>query len=212
MLALITKLDGSNALLFHVEHCSNRPWQYRRRLPDGEWSSPVAAHGETTHFHLSESEQAGVQVEWRWPDGQWLAAQPHEFGIATATFQVEITGDGWDFRDGEGLRVGRLVRGNPAAFLLQMPPKRCLAGEVFEVTGTSVSRGVGQVLRESGEFLYRDGRIGISNVGPSQVALLPVSTAIPGLLPFTGTFLVASGRLSETEIQLLKQEPCLPKP
>ena len=186
-------------------------WEYRWRWPadcphGGGWGEAETACGETAIFPLEHPEKE-IQAQWREPGGPWQAAVPHEFGLATCAFILRVLKPR-DFGRVDGLRVCAAVRGNPAAFVLPVP-RRVVGAEGLEtlrLTGTSCCYGVGQVLRQVDEFSYGDDHLQVMNVGRSQAALLPVPVAKPGALPFIGAFMVRTGRLSEAETQLLKQE------
>lgn len=64
VLAVITKLDGTNVLLFHVEQWDGAPWFYRVRDSAGEWGKPVSATGETVYFPAAALDRP-VFVQWR---------------------------------------------------------------------------------------------------------------------------------------------------
>ena len=68
-----------------------------------------------------------------------------------------------------------------------------------------VGSGVGQVLRVAGDFRCEDDNFTVENAGESQAALLPVVAAVPGALPFTGSFIVKTGQLRAAEVALLQQ-------
>jgi hypothetical protein len=206
VLALITKLDGVNALLFHVEHWSNGKWQYRMMGSDREWMSPVTVSGESVVVPLVHATNE-VTVEWRVDEScDWIAAAPHEFGNAECEFSVHVVGSYSASRpDDYDIVACGLVRGNPSAWKLSLP-RRPLQNEVLRVMGVSRCFGIGQVLRYESEFQSRGGVFQMMNLTPSQAALLPVQSAIPSALPFTGTFFVRSGRLSDEEIQILKAD------
>ena len=210
MLALITRLDGVNALLFHVEQWGGGRWQWRSRpqLEGAEWSAPESADQESVSFPLTDPHHA-VQVEWREEDGEWQAAHPHVFGVAECEFVVGVKSHFDQTRDAAfEAKACAAVRGHPSGWRLDLP-RRVLAAdgpETLRVRGVSVCPGIGQLLREDGEFQCGDGNFSVMNAGPSQAALLPVSMATPEVLPYTGAFFVKTGRLAEAEIQLLKTE------
>ena len=207
MLALITQLDGVNALLFHVEHCSNEAWEYRMRGVAGEWLDPVRVVGSFVVVPLVHPNDE-VVVEWR--EGEmnlWKRAVPHEFGEATCQFIVKVSGVFSPNRleDCEVMACG-LVKNRPSAWKISLPSRR-IENEVIRVQGVSYSKGVGQVLRQQGEFQCRSSIFQIMNAEPSQAALLEVASAFPSALPFVGAcFVKSSGRLNDDEIAALMSE------
>jgi hypothetical protein len=151
-------------------------------------------------------------VQWRSGEGGWRDAMPHEFGqSATCEFLLRIE-PGHGYLSGDDLRVCGAVRGFPSGWLLDMPARRWVltAPENLRVSGTSLCPGPGQILRAAGEFQCSGHGITVMNAGPSQATLLPVDAAPPSVMPWAGAFFVTTGRLSDEEIALLKQEtpPC----
>ncbi len=220
VLALITLLDGTNAAMFHVEHCGNRKWQYQLRFPASraaelrQWGETENAAGETETAPLADPTVI-VECRWRWADDvpagvvalpePWQDAAPHEWGESTAEFHV-IVREPRDFQQDPLLHVGGRVRQMPISFELCMP--RRLAAqqeqEIITVTGRAMGFGPATVLREVGEFVSRNDAFSISNAGPSQVTLLPVPPCAPASRPFTGTVAVRLGKLPPEEIEQLK--------
>ena len=208
VLAVIAQLDGSNVLLFHVEHCS-RMWKARVRPAGGQWGEEYSSQAESLVVPLVDF-TVPVEAEWCYADGagagEWQAGVPHEFGAAECDFRMRVAEpfvpDHGDFR------ICALVRGHPSVWVLDLPRRRIAdeAPEIFSVRGVSVCRGVGQVLREAREFQCQDGPFTVLNSSPSQVALLRVPFAMPRELPFFGLFAVKAGRLSDEEIELLQKE------
>lgn len=205
MLAIITKLDGTNALLFHVEQWLGGAWKYRMGKPDGTWAEPEMAHAEMV-YAAPVSLEHPVTAQWRSGEGDWQDAVPHEFGPATCRFTIEIQ-PGHPYRSGDELRVCASVRGEPSGWLIGMPSRNweIQSPEVIEVTGHSVCSGPGQVLRHPGEFMTAGRGMAVINAEPSQATLLQVPAAAPSMLPRQGIFMVATGRLSDEEIEHLKQ-------
>jgi hypothetical protein len=210
VLAVITKLDGTNVLLFHVEQWDGAPWFYRVRDSAGEWGKPVSATGETVYFPAAALDRP-VFVQWRSGEGDWQDAVPHEFGPATCRFTVEIQ-PGHGYRSGDDLRVCAAVRGCPSGWYLEMPSRQweITAPEILHVTGHSQCLGPGQVLRHPGEFSASGRGFSIINAEPSQATLLPATALPPSAMPRQGIFMVGTGRLSDEEIAQLKQStpPC----
>jgi len=214
VLALVTILDGANALMFHMEHCL-RSWEYRARWPDSgveglrDWQRTRTVAGDSAALVLADL-TAGLEVEWRWfekdEDGPWEAAVPHVFGEAEASFVVELLAER-DFGPDPAIRAMAMVRGYPACFDIQVPKRRYPAGAVIAARGAAVNRGPGVVLREPGEFACGNAAFRISNVAASQGALLaaPQGPSLPGENPFRGGFFVKAGRLAPDEIELLLQ-------
>lgn len=207
VLALIAILDETNALLFHVEHSDNRAWEFHIRQGGGEWSAALPCAEESAVVPLSHA-TAPVEAEWRWKDEEeWNAAVPHAFGAAAQCEFYVRAEDRHEPMLGD-FRVCAAVRGQPSAWVLQMPQHTLAADgpENLTVTGISVCQGIGQVLRAEGEFQCKGGGFTVMNAGPSQAALLPVDSAVPGCLPFRGVFMVRTGRLTDEEIELLKRD------
>lgn len=222
MLPLITRLDGTNGLLFHVEHWNKRnAWEYQVRWPESrveslrEWGEGVMVSEDHALFVLLDPTVA-VEVRWRWgwPGGEWEDAALREWGSIECDFQV-IVKERRDFREDPVLRVGAMVGSLPAGYDLTLPMRVVEAGEMVGARGKAVHFGIGNVLREAGQFASGNAAFAISNVGPSQVTLLPAAGNIPESLPFLGTLAVRAGRLSESELvafrDYLKTQPPLPE-
>ena len=221
MLALITKLDGTNALLFHVEHCGKQAWQYQACWPASrlaalqDWSPSRAVTGERAIEPLADP-NVPVLVRWRRvaaaggegdapPEEPWQDAQPREWGEATVSFHV-IVKQPRDFRADPLVHATALVRGLPIAFELVMPRRMVAESgqEILTVSGTALGAGPATVFREPGEFSTSNAAFAISNAGPSQVTLHPVPARPPESLPFSGTYAVKLGTLPPEEIELLR--------
>lgn len=212
MLALVTILDGASALLFHVEQSGgDDPWQYRVRWPESsevslrDWQRVRTVQGEGVFVPLAD-QAAAIEAEWRTDaegEGEWQAAVLHEFGEAKAGFVVEMLQDR-DFTADPVLRVMALVRGQPACFDLTMPKEMVRSGRVLDMEGVAVNRGPGCLLREAGEFAAANDAFRVLNSGPGQGALLKAAgAALPGAVPYRGSFFVRAGRLPAAEIEKL---------
>lgn len=212
MLALITKLDCTNALLFHVEQWDGNVWEYRV-MDGGEWSSARPVYGESVVIPVSERGEK-VIAEWRVPGGPWKNPKPRQFGEAECDFEVTVL-ERIDFR-GKVMTACSSVRGHPSVWELSMPEHAVAeeGPEIITVRGRSKSKGLGQVLREEGEFFCEGELVSVSNVSASQAALLPDDSTLPRAMEMEPAFFVKVGRLSDQEIELLKNEvnpPCPPQ-
>jgi hypothetical protein len=212
VLALIAELDGTNALMFHVEQFDNRPWQYRLRAAGSAWSAEIGESSAESVTVVLPSSRSAVEGQWRWAgEEQWQDAVAHQFlPNAECLFHVRSEAP---FRQLIGeFRVCAAVRGHPSVWSLMMPDRMIAehGPETVTVTGYPLCLGLGQILREEGEFQCKGGGFTVMNAAKSQAALLPVPVAVPGELPFRGLFLVKTGRLTDEEIELLKHEASPP--
>lgn len=191
-----------------MEQSNGRPWEYRLASGDFGWGEPRQAISEQQVVPLPDFEKP-LHVTWRWRgdgDDAWRWAFYHEFGEATCDFKVHIEpGPGISLE--EQFHACALVSGHPSVWLLDPQEFHLSRNEarVVVVRGVSKCQSIGQILRAEGDFQCAGGRFKIINAGPSQNALLPVPEAIPGKLPFHGVWFIKAGRLSESEIAMLKQ-------
>lgn len=208
MLALIAKLNGITALLFHVEQWSKGVWQWRIK-GSAEIYQEIMDHAYVAMI-------PGMEIEWRSLDGDWQDAVPHEFGEScTCQFRVTVKLPCPEASDPAWIsHACANVRGFPSGWELDIP-NRVLAmdgPEELVVNGRSLCVGGGQVIRAAGEFVASSDGFLVVNEGPSQVALLRVERAVLGRVPYHPSFMVVTGRLSDDEVELLKKyEPCQPK-
>ena len=94
MLAVVTKLDGLNFLLFHVEQ--QTPYEYKWRIDrEGcEWSLGKSTGKRAERVFPCES-GCRVEVQWRGLSkegegvGRWRKAALHEFASGSADFAIE---------------------------------------------------------------------------------------------------------------------------
>ncbi len=222
MLAVITKLDGANVALFHMEHFGNRKWEFQLCWPGShvaefrDWSPPRPAAGELAVAALRDP-NVTLLARWRWaddfcgegeppPEEPWQDGAPHEWGDATCEFHV-IVSQPRDFQKDPHVQACALVRGIPVSFALLLPRRKVAleAPECFTLTGSAIGCGPGTVLREPGEFVSTNDAFSISNAAPSQATLLPVPAKVPESLPLTDLCGVRTGILPPEEIEMLRR-------
>lgn len=207
VLALVTKLDGSNVLMFHVEQMDKR-WSFRLRAAgDEEWQAEVEAPFSHQEWPLPDAEKA-VECQWRVEGVEWQDAVPMEFGEATCEFFVSRNAP-FEAGEDDTVRFCGIVDGYPSIWEVDLPkgvlfqdpdspPLRC--------AGKSLQRGIGQILRSEGVFSLKVDGWRVCNSCSSQAALLPVEVAMPGRMPEENIYMVVSGRLSAEELEQLIQE------
>lgn len=212
MLALVAKLDGANALLFHVEQSNKAPWHFRVRWPDSSlsilrtWQTERLVDGEAAYFALLDP-SSRVEAEWKTDCHRaWRKAKPHEFREAATRFSVTVKAPR-DFREDNQVLASAIVRGQPATFCLQMP-RRWVArnrAETLTVLARNYHSGLGHILRKPGEFTTSNEVYAIANVEANdQAALLAVRRAECGSNPIKGgVCFVLAGQMTEEELKLL---------
>lgn len=165
VLALITKLDGANFQMFHMEHSGNQKWSYQVRWPTSRvaefaaWSPLRTATGNKVTLPLMDP-TVPMEARWSWDDGtpatpqtrrqqksassnpqssianlQFAAAVPHEWGEATCDFHIIIKLLR-DFRNDPLIHAAALVRREPCAFEIVMP-RRLVAQDGPEILTVS---------------------------------------------------------------------------
>lgn len=207
-----TRIDGANALLFHMEHCDNRSWRYRVCYPGSEtaslreWSWEQVV-GEGYVFVGLADPNVSPKFQWRRDDNDapWHEATSYEFSQATETFVVRVSKTR-DMTADPVLQCASLVRGFPSVFDLSLPA-RILAPsgpETLEVAGVSRILGPGQILQRPGEFSLSHGDWSVANrTASGQVTLRNCQPMPPSPSEHFGGVVLHAGRLSEDEIQEL---------
>lgn len=166
VLALITLLDGSNAAMFHVEHCGNRKWMYQCRWPQSsapeyrDWGPLRKTTGDKALEPMMDPNVI-VEVRWRWEDEnpESRLQTPENPAPPSADSASSLDSGLWslasprqwgmttcdfhvivraarDFRVDPLIHAVAMVRGVPVSFELVMPP-RGVAGEGQEILTVS---------------------------------------------------------------------------
>lgn len=96
MVYIVTKLDGLNFMLFHVEH--KTPFEYRWRIQNSEhepWNEGVS-NGARAEIIFPGVAGCMIDAEWRDVQGDqslpklsWRKAALHEFAAGSADFSIE---------------------------------------------------------------------------------------------------------------------------
>lgn len=198
VLALITVLDGINAMLFHVEHCGNKDWQWRLQGSDRVHQQD----GEVCLFPLSFDSLP--VVEWRFcgdGDDSWQLAIPHEFVMGRCELEFLVV-RGFEIPDEKEQRIDFMgsVRSYSSAWYV-LPHKRVfVAGERWVFPSESISMGVGHVLREPGDFFVKSEEVEVRNTTASD-SIREVSVSRVGVLPSLPYFMVSAG---DAQVQVAK--------
>lgn len=208
MLVAISKLDGLNVALFHMEQSPPGPWEWRMKVEGGEWRDPVRAIGRYFQADLVHATRA-IDMQWRMVGGDpWIPAVPYEFGEAKCEFVVKASLP-YLHASGEKFVVCGMVNGFSSVWALDMPA-RLIAGdreEIFRVSGVAEQMGLGQVLEYPGDFKCSGNGFSVINASASQAALLPVPRCEIGVSPHRGGgWAVKTGALPDHEIEELKRE------
>lgn len=207
---MVTRLDGANALLFHMEQSpdASAPWWYRVRYPGSQheslrgWQRERSVNGEGVFVALVDPSVA-PEVEWHAGDGVWRRACPMEFVPAREMFVVEVS-IAKDMAQDPELRCASLVRGMPSVFDLILPARTIEAGERLVVAGVSVIHGPGQFFRRKGEFRVKEAGWSVVNGTANGQAALRETGALP---PDVGLMIpgvaIRAGRLPDDEVAAL---------
>lgn len=173
MPGVICNLEGITAILFHVEHSGDTPWQYRWRIV-GDYPAPYLVWRENTARGKFAALQAEIrdcliEVEWREVDSAaWLPVSLLLLATPTARFAVTRTGSE-AFTAPSGFTALSIVRDHGVA-AYHFPAMELEPGETIEVHATADAPALANVLLESGEFRPRIPGLTITNLAPTDNA------------------------------------------
>ncbi len=139
-------------------------------LPLGEWSEAVEVSGRDA---VVSPDAVGcvVEVEWRDGGGEWSQAALREMCLPWVELRVRAL-EGFRLEGFEAgkrdLRFVSLVRGGVAAYGVDVDFLELGEGEEVVLKARALVPGCGNVLFGAGEFVVRDRRMVVENVGASR--------------------------------------------
>lgn len=166
---LVTKIDGTHAIMFHVEHSGDEPWYVRWRI-HGPWPPAYLVWRDATVRGLSfvlASEISGAEVEVQWrpsPGGEWLPVEHWVLRTPVCTFVLRPESR---FQVVEGFIVCA-VSSISGVSAFRFPRMDVAAGEEVEVTAVADAPSLANLLFAPGEFRPVVAGVEITNVTPTR--------------------------------------------
>lgn len=177
---LIPKIDGNQAILFHVEHSAGESWHYRWRIV-GDYPAAYLVWREhtTTENHVrlqSEIRDCRIEVEWRPhhelpvaeadPVHPWLPVSLFRLTAPTAVFSIHAENG---FTAAGKFTACAAVRDDGVA-AYRFPAMQLDPGVTACATARADAPAWANVLLAPGEFRPRIPGITITNVAPATQA------------------------------------------
>lgn len=185
VLALVSKIDGLNFLLFHVEQ--QKPYEYRWRIAREaeEWQVGISESGAATRVFPGEA-GCTVEVQWRGFSvkqskgrGQWRQAALHEFLAGVAEFLVFIPPN-TDFDtslEHTFIAPSRFVEG-VSSFAVSANSKWTPVGDgYFQVKALATNSLPANHLVSPDDFCAEQAGIVVKNITPTMGSLVLVTGA-----------------------------------
>lgn len=200
--------------MFHVEQTIPvNGVEYRLRWPGSahdslcDWGVPRSISNLPYVFSLTDP-SVEVQGQWRIEGEEgWEDCQAMEFGGGSAAFEIEFLEDRPATAERELDAMG--MNGDfPAVFRITLPDGAAWnAGDKISIDGESSQHGPGQYF-QPGAFVSESSRLRITGTDSSQVALLSVESAVPGLSTHPQrAFMIRTGTLPPEEKENFINQP-----